>query len=47
VKTQEKVLNCILGVESERKMKFGGQQFAAPHVQGLWQAMNKDCEEFA
>jgi hypothetical protein len=41
------ILKIILAVQSERKIKFGGQQFAAPHVQGLCQAMDKECEEFA
>jgi hypothetical protein len=41
------ILKHILAVQSERKTKFGGQQFAAPHIQGLWQAMDKEYEEFA
>ena len=40
-------MNCILAVKYEIKIKFGSQEFAAAHVQGLWQATNKESEGFS
>ena len=36
--TRGKLMNCILGVRSEMKIKSGRREFAAAHVQGLWNA---------
>jgi len=41
------ILNCILTLSSERKITFGGRKYVAPYVQGVWQAMDKEGEEFA
>jgi hypothetical protein len=41
------ILKHILAVESERKIIFGDRQFAATHVKGIWQTMDKEWEEFA
>jgi len=41
------VVNCILPVSYEIKIKFGSKEFAADHVQGLWQATNKESEGFS
>jgi hypothetical protein len=43
VKTLEKYFEIYFGCRVE---EFGGQQSAVPHVQGLWQAMDKECEVF-
>jgi len=40
-------VNCILAVDSEREIKLRGQQYAAPLVQGLWKATDKECQGFA
>jgi hypothetical protein len=40
-------MNCILPVRYKIKIKFGSQESAATHVQGLWQATNKESEGFS
>jgi len=40
------ILNSILTVSSKRNISFGGRKYVAPHVQGVWQAMDKEGEEF-
>jgi hypothetical protein len=40
-------MNFILAVRSEIRIMFEGWRFAASHVQGLWQARDKDSEVFA
>jgi len=37
----EELTDCILYIRSEIRIKFWCRQFAAPHVEGLWQAMGK------
>jgi len=39
-------MNYILPVRFDIKIKFGNQEFAAAHVQGLWQATSKKIERF-
>jgi len=40
-------MNSILAVSSEITFNFGRQGFSAAHVQGLWQAMDKERRGFA
>jgi hypothetical protein len=40
-------MNCILAVRQGIKIKFRSQEFAAVHVQGVWQATNKESEVFS
>jgi hypothetical protein len=47
IKIREKTFEFLLAVKSDRKIKLVDRQFAAPHVQGLWQAMDKEIEVFA
>jgi hypothetical protein len=43
---QENLTKYILAITSEIKMRFGPRGFAAVHVQGLQQAMDKESAVF-
>jgi len=47
VKTWEKAFEFILALSSERKITFGRGEFATPHGQGVWQAVDIEGEDFA
>ena len=41
------VMDCILTLRSEVKIKFGARESSAAQVPGLWPAMDKESEGFA
>ena len=44
VNSWEMLTNCTAAVRSEMKIKCGRRGFAASHVQGLWQAIDKEAK---